>query len=94
MLRKSISLILVSMLVFGVLNLIENIIHYNIGRTSINSDSDSDSDTEINIDTNTKMINKKNYFNFPSFIDLLKILFIMVIFAVAQGLITEYIIQD
>jgi uncharacterized protein YsxB (DUF464 family) len=70
---RGMNLIIISMLVFGVLNLIENMIHYNIGRSSDN-----------------------NYFtfNFPTINDLIKILFVMFIFGLAQGILTEFFIKD
>lgn len=74
MLSKGFTLVIISMLVFGVLNLIENIIHYNIGRES-----------------NSK---KSIQITFPSGNDLIKILIVMIIFGLAQGLITEYFIKD
>lgn len=61
------------MLVFGVLNLIENLIHYNIGRAHSED---------------------KFTFNIPSFNDLFKILITMIVFGLAQGLLTELFIQD
>lgn len=73
MFSKGITLILISMLVFGVLNLIENMIHYNIGRSYGN---------EIFI------------FNFPSGDDFIKIIIVMIVFGLAQGLITEYFMKD
>ena len=73
MLSKGTYLVLISMLVFGVLNLIENLIHYNIGRSYENNGF---------------------IFNFPNFEDLMKIIFTMIIFGFAQGLITELFIKD
>ena len=70
---KGIYLILISMLVFGSLNLIENLIHYNIGR--------SHGSVEF-------------IFNIPSLNDFVKILFTMIVFGLAQGLLTELIVQD
>lgn len=61
-------LIIISILVFGVLNVVENILHYNIGRNH-----------------NKTMME----LNSPSVEDFLKIVFVMVIFAVAQGFLTE-----
>lgn len=73
MLSKGLTLIFVSMIIFGILNLIENIIHYNIGRNYENND------IQIFI---------------PNFYDFIKILFVMIIFGLAQGLLTEYVIKD
>lgn len=74
MLSKGIVLILISMIIFGILNLIENLIHYNIGRSY-------NSGVEFT-------------FNMPSFNDFLKIIGVMIIFGLTQGLLTEYFIQD
>lgn len=73
MLSKNIYLIFISMLVFGILNLIENLIHYNLGRSYENSEF---------------------IFYFPNLNDFMKIIFTMVIFGLAQGLLTELFIQD
>ncbi len=73
MFSKGINLIFISMLVFGVLNLIENLIHYNIGRAH----------------------NKDKFaFNIPSYNDFFNILLTMIVFGLAQGLLTELFIQD
>lgn len=74
MLSKGVNLVIISMLVFGVLNLVENIIHYNIGRS----------------------YNKEDGFVlvFPTNQDLMSIIFVMVIFGLAQGIITELIVKD
>ena len=74
MLSKGITLIIISMLVFGVLNLIENMIHYSIGRSYKD--------------------NGKFLFNFPSGEDFIKIIIVMIVFGLAQGLITEYFMKD
>jgi uncharacterized protein YsxB (DUF464 family) len=73
MLTKGANLVIVSMLVFGVLNLIENLIHYNIGRSHKNSEF---------------------VFNIPDTNDFIKIFFTMIIFGLAQGLLTELFIKD
>ena len=78
MLSKGFTLVIISMMVFGVLNLIENIIHYSIGR--IHS-------SESNLSYLIPVF-------FPSGNDLIKIFIIMIIFGLAQGLITEYFIKD
>jgi hypothetical protein len=75
MLSKGITLIIISMIVFGVLNLIENLIHYSIGRSYENGD-------------------KGFVFSFPTYEDFIKIIFVMIIFGLAQGLITEYFMKD
>ena len=73
MFSKGINLIIISMLVFGVLNLIENLIHYNIGRAHGNGG--------FNL-------------NIPPLSDFTKILFTMIVFGIAQGLLTELVVQD
>ena len=73
MLSKGITLVIISMMVFGVLNLIENMIHYNIGRSYGNNSF---------------------AFNFPSWEDLVKIVIVMIVFGLSQGLITEYFMKD
>ena len=73
MLSKGITLIIISMVVFGVLNLIENIIHYSIGRSHGNGEF---------------------IFSFPTYQDFIKIIFVMIFFGLAQGLITEYFMKD
>jgi hypothetical protein len=70
---KGVHLIIISMLVFGVLNIIENLIHYNIGRSY------------------------KDYnftFHTPSQEDFIKIIIVMIIFALAQGFLTELFMKD
>lgn len=79
MLSKGITLIIISMIVFGVLNLIENMIHYSIGRSYGNS----------NNNTNGGFV-----FSFPTYEDFIKIIFVMIVFGLAQGLITEYFMKD
>jgi hypothetical protein len=73
MLSKGITLVMISMMVFGVLNLIENMIHYNIGRSYKSS--------ELKI-------------NFPSWDDFVKIIIVMIVFGLTQGLMTEFFIKD
>lgn len=73
MLSKGFVLVLISMLIFGILNLIENLIHYNIGRSYGNG---------------------RFVFNIPDFSDFMKILIVMFVFGLAQGLLTEYFVQD
>ena len=65
--NKNINLIIISFCVFLFINLLENLIHYNIGRHR-----DKDSILLTN----------------PSKKDWIKIAFIMVIFAILQGLLT------
>ncbi len=70
-----------SFLVFIVLNVIENVIHYNIGKFH-----------EGNV--NGKPIGKTSvagfHFTNPSNVDWLRIVVIMLIFAVLQGFFTSY----
>lgn len=73
MLSKGITLVIISMLVFGVLNLVENIIHYSIGRS---------------------YASEGFIFNLPSWKDFVKIIIVMIVFGLAQGLITEYFMKD
>ena len=67
-------LIIISMGVFLILNMFENIIHFSIGRN----------------------INEKNNFNIkielPEYYDIIKIIFIMMVFAFLQAIFTYYFI--
>jgi len=63
-------LIVVSFLVYIFVNVIENLIHYNIGKFSNKS-----------IDTNFEMPTKK---------DWIKIIIVMIVFALLQGLLTVW----
>lgn len=62
--------IIASMIVFFILNFVENIIHFSIGRNVENKD-----------DSNLK-------FTFPEKYDLMKIIIIMIFFAILQGVLT------
>ena len=62
---------IVSFLVFSILNIVENVIHYNIGK--------HDNERGLNI----KITN-------PSSGDWYRIIVIMIIFAVLQGIFTSY----
>lgn len=73
MLSKGTYLILISMFIFGILNLIENLIHYNIGRSHGNDGF---------------------IFYVPNSNDFYRIIFIMIVFGLAQGLLTELFIKD
>lgn len=66
------NLIFISMIVFLFLNMIENIIHFSIGRNIDDADTPS-----IKIEI-------------PHTYDIVKIIFIMVIFAILQALLTYY----
>jgi len=65
--NKNLNLIIISFCVFLFINLLENLIHYNIGR-----------------------YNNKDYIKLsnPSKSDWIKIIFIMFIFAMLQGILT------
>ena len=64
----SLHIIAVSFFVYIIVNLFENMIHYNIGRFS----------------------NKETKFELPSKKDFIKIVVVMCIFALIQGLLTSY----
>jgi hypothetical protein len=66
---KPAHIIIISMAIYIVLNLIENLIYYNNGKYGIST-------------------NIKTYFNLPSWKEFIFIVFIMFIFAFAQGLFT------
>lgn len=83
MLSKGITLIIISMIVFGVLNLIENMIHYSIGRSYGNSNNNSNNNS-----------NRGFVFSFPTYEDFIKIILVMIVFGLAQGFITEYFMKD
>ena len=63
-------LIAISFFVYLVVNLMENLIHYNIGKFS----------------------NKETKLDIPSKKDWIKIILVMLIFALIQGLLTYYFI--
>ena len=67
-------LFIISMCVFLILNIFENIIHFSIGRN----------------------INEKNNANIkielPEYYDIIKIIFIMMVFAFLQAIFTYYFI--
>jgi membrane protein DedA with SNARE-associated domain len=64
----SIHLIIVSFLVYIVVNVFENLIHYNIGKFS----------------------NKETKFEIPTQKDWIKIIIVMCVFALIQGLLTYW----
>jgi len=70
-----------SFIVFIVLNLIENVIHYNIGKYHHT--------TKDEVDTNGKSVAGFHFTN-PSEKDWVRIVIIMFIFAVLQGFFTTY----
>lgn len=76
MISKGLFLIFVSMIIFGLLNIIENLIHWNIGANSNSNYSE------------------QLKFKLPDKNDFIKILFVMVIFALVQGIATELIVMD
>ena len=63
-------IIIISFVVYLFVNLVENLIHYNIGKFS----------------------NKETKFDVPSKKDWIKILLVMCIFALIQGLLTYYFV--
>jgi hypothetical protein len=65
---KSLHIIVISFFVFLVVNIFENIIHYNIGKFS----------------------NKETKIELPSKKDFIKIIIVMCVFALIQGLLTSY----
>ncbi len=69
-------ILIISMMVFVVLNLIENYLHYNVGRNAKN-------ETNVSNGTNFKLYN-------PNIKDWILIAFFMILFAFLQGLFTEY----
>jgi hypothetical protein len=69
---SNIHLIAVSFCVYLVVNLFENLIHYNIGRFS----------------------NKDTKFEIPTRKDWLKIIVVMFVFALLQGLLTVWFQQN
>ena len=70
-----------SFIVFIVLNLIENVIHYNIGKYHNNGD--------VGSKTNGKSVAGFHFTN-PSEKDWVRIVIIMFIFAILQGFFTTY----
>ena len=64
--HHSLHILVISVIIFAVINIIENVIHYNIGKYS---------DKDIKIDNPTKK-------------DWLKIIIVMIIFAILQGSLT------
>lgn len=62
-------IIIISMIIFVILNIIENLIHWNIGKNSSNSTFS---------------------FQNPSFLDWVKIIFIMILFGFLQGFLTDF----
>jgi hypothetical protein len=77
-----------SFLVFIVLNVIENVIHYNIGKYHEGNchgghNDDGSNGTDHNV--------AGYHFTNPSNMDWVRIIVIMVIFAVLQGFFTSYL---
>jgi hypothetical protein len=79
-----------SFIVFIVLNVIENVIHYNIGKyhegNTINGNGNGNGNKVVNESANIAGI----HFTNPSQPDWLRIIVIMLIFAVLQGFFTSY----
>jgi len=72
-----------SFIVFIVLNVIENVIHYNIGKYH---EGNTNGNKVVNESANIAGI----HFTNPSQPDWLRIIMIMLIFAVLQGFFTSY----
>lgn len=72
-------LVLVSSLIFVFLNIVENIIHYNIGLHASASKSNNE---EIH-----------DAFHVPSFKDAIKITVVMIVFALLQGIFTYVLMK-
>lgn len=70
---EKIHIFIFSFFVFIVLNIIENVIHYNIGKYHKTNDNIVDF-----------------HFTNPSIKDWIRIFFIMIIFALLQGVFTSY----
>jgi len=79
-----------SFIVFIVLNVIENVIHYNIGKyhegNTINGNGNGNGNKVVNGSANIAGI----HFTNPSQPDWVRIIVIMLIFAVLQGFFTSY----
>lgn len=69
-------LIIISMGVFLVLNMFENIIHFSIGRNIKEKDNANIGNIEI-----------------PEYYDIIKIIFIMCVFAFLQAIFTYYFVM-
>lgn len=69
--KKTFHIFIVSFVVFIILNVIENVIHYNIGKFHNGNG------------LNIKVTN-------PSSGDWFRIIFIMIVFAILQGIFTSY----
>lgn len=66
--KNTFHLFIVSFIIFVTLNIIENVVHYNIGKTS----------------------NMEFEFSNPTVVDWKKIIIVMIIFALLQGIFTMY----
>ena len=82
--KGTLHIFLFSFLVFIVLNVIENVIHYNIGKfhegNGRHSDGGGGGDTSV----------AGFHFTNPSETDWVRIVVIMLVFAVLQGFFTSY----
>lgn len=83
--KETLHIFVFSFLVFIVLNVIENVIHYNIGKYHDAAATTSGTDLR-------RMSKNVAGFHFtnPSEADWLRIVVIMIIFAVLQGFFTSY----
>jgi hypothetical protein len=75
-----------SFMIFIVLNVIENVIHYNIGKYHEGHAINTKGSSVVNGTANVAGI----HFTNPSQTDWVRIIVIMLIFAVLQGLFTSY----
>jgi hypothetical protein len=73
--HQSLKIVVISFFIFLFINLIENIIHYNIGKYSKDARGENGSFLHFNMPNNT---------------DWMKIVFVMVIFALSQGVLTAF----
>ena len=84
--KETLHIFVFSFLVFIVLNVIENVIHYNIGKYH-----DAAAATTLGTDLRPKSESVAGFhFTNPSKTDWIRIVVIMVIFAVLQGFFTSY----
>lgn len=82
--KETLHIFVFSFLVFIVLNVIENVIHYNIGKYH-------DAATASGTDLRPKSESVAGFhFTNPSEADWIRIVVIMIIFAVLQGFFTSY----
>lgn len=83
--KETLHIFVFSFLVFIVLNVIENVIHYNIGKYHDATSTASGTDLRPKSESVAGF-----HFTNPSEADWIRIVVIMVIFAVFQGFFTSY----